>query len=63
MKTKTFLTLLLLWTMIVGAMAEERSTLFVHLKDGYGAVCIARAETCGQFYPWHDEGRLSRKWK
>ena len=34
MKTKPFLTLLLLWTMIVGAMAEERSTLFVHLKDG-----------------------------
>ena len=34
MKTKPFLTLLLLWTMIVGAMAEEHSTLFVHLKDG-----------------------------
>ena len=34
MKTKPFLTLLLLWTMIVGAWAEERSTLFVHLKDG-----------------------------
>ena len=34
MKTKPFLTLLLLWTMIVGAWAEERSILFVHLKDG-----------------------------
>lgn len=34
MKTKTFLTLLLLWTMIVGALAEEHGTLFVHLKDG-----------------------------
>ena len=34
MKTKPFLTLLLLWTMMVGAMAEEHSTLFVHLKDG-----------------------------
>ena len=34
MKTKPFLTLLLLWTMIVGALAEEHGTLFVHLKDG-----------------------------
>ena len=34
MKTKTILTLLLLWTMIVGAWAEEHGTLFVHLKDG-----------------------------
>ena len=34
MKTKPFLTLLLLWTMIVGACAEEHGTLFVHLKDG-----------------------------
>ena len=34
MKTKTILTLLLLWTMIVGALAEEHGTLFVHLKDG-----------------------------
>lgn len=34
MKTKIFLTLLLLWTMIVGALAEEHGTLFVHLKDG-----------------------------
>ena len=34
MKTKPFLTFLLLWTMIVGACAEEHGTLFVHLKDG-----------------------------
>ena len=34
MKTKPFLTLLLFWTMIVGAMAAEHGTLFVHLKDG-----------------------------
>ena len=34
MKTKPFLTLLLLWTMIVGALAEEHGILFVHLKDG-----------------------------
>lgn len=34
MKTKTFLTLLMLLTMTVGAWAEEHGTLFVHLKDG-----------------------------
>jgi hypothetical protein len=34
MKTKTILTLLLLWTVTVGTWAEEPSKLFVHLKDG-----------------------------
>ena len=34
MKTKTFLTLLLLWIMTVGAWAGEQGKLFVHLKDG-----------------------------
>jgi len=34
MKTKTYLTLLMLLTMTIGAWAEEHGTLFVHLKDG-----------------------------
>lgn len=34
MKTKTILTLLLLWTVTVGTWAEEQGILFVHLKDG-----------------------------
>lgn len=34
MKTKTILTLLLLWTMTIGTWAEEQGLLFVHLKDG-----------------------------
>jgi len=34
MKTKTFLTLLLLCMMTVGTWAEEQGLLFVHLKDG-----------------------------
>jgi hypothetical protein len=33
-KVFKIVTLLLLWTMTVGAWAEEHGTLFVHLKDG-----------------------------
>ena len=54
MKAKTFLSLLLPWTMAAGALAEEQSKLLLFLKDGSSVEFVVPSQkpeiTCARGY-------------